>query len=280
LLALPGDEKIAAELAANGLTDAFAVAVHSVTASGEFEEAFGDVHATDANNERMLARALVASCLAALADQGVEFSGDRRDHLVDVVQAGFGPAPDHGLKEVTDRLGAFALDGAYGSAGWLLRRGRRKRIDDLADILYYQAHGKAIRDVVRKRIHDVPGPVVLLGHSLGGIIAFDILATGGAGLAQVQMLVTVGSQVPLLYELNALCCGFKFRTELAEDFPRWLNVYDRRDLLAYGGRVLFPGRCDDLPVNTKTPFPTAHGAYWDTDAFYTGLAAALKAARL
>lgn len=280
LLALPDDEQIAAELAASDLTDAFEAAVRSVTASDEFDAAFGDVRATDADNERMLARALVASCLAALADRGVEFSGDRRDHLVDVVLAGLGAAPEHGPEEVTDRLGALALNAAYRLAEPVFRLGRRKRIDDLADIVYYQAHGRAIREVVRKRIRDVPGPVVLLGHSLGGIIAFDILAAGAVDPGQVRMLVTVGSQVPLLYELNALSCGFKFRTDLPNGFPRWLNVYDPRDLLAYGGRVLFPDRCHDLPVNTKTPFPTAHGAYWDTGAFYRGLADALKAAGL
>ena len=275
ILALPGHPRVAAELASCGLTDAFAGAVRWVTGSREFTAAFENSTTADGFTERMLARALVARCLAAAADDGVEFAGDRRDHLVSVVQAGFG-VPDYG---VGDKLGDLAKNLAFRSAGPSLRRHRRAVIDQLADILLYQAHGGAIREFVRDRIRQLQGPVVLLAHSLGGIVAFDLLAGDRAeGLGHVAMLVTVGSQVPLLYELGALTCGTNYGTPLPDSFgPRWINVYDERDLLSYAGAALFGDRCRDIPLDTRQPFPIAHSAYWDDQGLlYRRLAGALR----
>jgi len=82
----------------------------------------------------------------------------------------------------------------------------------------------------------------------------------------------------LLYELGALACGLKYPMPLPAHFKsRWLNVYDRRDLLAYAGGEFFGDRCRDLPLDTGTPFPTAHSAYWDKDELYQRLAGAMAA---
>jgi hypothetical protein len=275
VLALPGDPQVAAELASCGLTDAFADAVGWVTGSREFAVAFDRSTAADGFTERMLSRALVASCLASAADDGMELAGDRRDRLVSVIQAGFG-VPDYG---VGDKLGDLAKNIAFRSIGPSLRRHRRAVIDQLADILLYQAHGAAIREFVRDRIRQFQGPVVLLAHSLGGIVAFDLLAGDRAeGLNHVRMLVTVGSQVPLLYEIGALTCGINYRTPLPGSFrPKWVNVYDERDLLGYAGAALFGDRCRDIPVNTRQPFPMAHSAYWDDmGPLYRHLADAMR----
>jgi hypothetical protein len=275
ILALPGLPQVAAELAPCGLTDAFADAVRWVTESREFAVAFDHSTAADGFTERMLSRALVARCLATAADDGVEFGGDRRDHLVSVIQAGFG-VPDYATGD--NKLGNLAKNLAFRSVGPSLRRHRRAVIDQLADILLYQAHGGAIREFVRDRIQQVQGPVVLLAHSLGGIVAFDLLAGDPAeSLGHVRMLVTVGSQVPLLYELGALTCGINYGTPLSGSFgPRWINVYDEHDLLSYAGAALFGDRCRDIPLNTKQPFPIAHSAYWDDKGLlYRRLADAL-----
>ena len=45
------------------------------------------------------------------------------------------------------------------------------------------------------------GPVVLLGHSLGGVACVDLLAR--EELPRVASLITVGSQAPFFYELGA-----------------------------------------------------------------------------
>jgi hypothetical protein len=82
--------------------------------------------------------------------------------------------------------------------------------------------------------------------------------------------VTVGSQAPLLYELNALP-ELAFGEGLPSSVPRWVNILDRRDLLAYGGSGVFPGRVEDRVVDNRAPFPRAHSAYFVNPGFYAAL---------
>lgn len=132
------------------------------------------------------------------------------------------------------------------------------------DILLYQTRGKKIRDFIEKIIADAEPPVVLIAHSLGGIACVDLLIE--KSLPQVAHLVTVGSQVPFLYEINALY-SLEFGQPLPEHFPKWLNIYDKRDFLSYIGGKIFnesnqPEKVKDVEVISKQPFPRSHGAYW------------------
>jgi hypothetical protein len=273
---LQKNEKLAAELDACGLTEDFDQAVGSLTQSAEFRPFFADSTATDGDTLRLLSRALVAGCLAEAADRGVDVAGEERDQLVSLVRGAFNVPPDYGVIEGTvaawDNLKYRSLDRLW------LRKQRRAMIDQMADVVFYQAHGDGIRRYLRDCVRKAPGDVVLLGHSLGGVIAFDLLAGEHRdGLGQVKVLITVGSQVPLLYELRALTGGVNYGTPLPDRFPRWINVYDKNDLLAYAGQQLFEGRCQDIELDTKTPFPTAHGAYWDRKSgLYGKLAAEMR----
>lgn len=96
----------------------------------------------------------------------------------------------------------------------------------------------------------------------------DLLAT--QALPQVRLLVTVGSQAPLLYELNALP-ALPFGTDLPPTMPRWVNIFDRRDLLAYTGAGVFPGRVEDREVDNRAPFPRSRSAYFANERFYAVL---------
>src|SRR5262249_7739166 len=106
-----------------------------------------------------------------------------------------------------------ALFGAAKQFGAMhLVRRRRGRLTDLtsppvADILLYQAGGAKIRRAILETVKGLAppgGPVVLLGHSLGGVACVDLLVRAWKSLPEVQLLVTVGSQAPFLYECNAL----------------------------------------------------------------------------
>lgn len=152
----------------------------------------------------------------------------------------------------------------------------RLLLPETGDILRYQARGALLRAriaeaVALARAAD-DGPVVLLAHSLGGIASFDLLAMEPAH--GVDLLVTVGSQAPFLYEIDALT-GLRRGEELPGTFPRWINVYDRRDLLGFVGGKLFPGRVDDVRVHLRQPFPRAHTAYFAHRGLYERLNAEL-----
>ncbi|MBP8539181.1 hypothetical protein [Streptomyces sp. MK37H] len=143
------------------------------------------------------------------------------------------------------------------------------------DILRYQVRGAgvraAIRAAVRDEIESGNGPVVLLAHSLGGIACVDLLADPTEEPPEVELLVTVGSQAPFLYELDALT-ALRRDEPLPGAFPRWINVYDERDLLGFVGEKVFPGRVTDLRVNTRQPFPRAHTSYFVHQRLYDLLA--------
>jgi hypothetical protein len=80
------------------------------------------------------------------------------------------------------------------------------------------------------------------------------------------LLVTIGSQSPILYELNALV-GMEYNpnAKLPETFPEWLNIYDRNDFLSYVGEKIFSEKIQDVEIDSKQPFPESHGAYWEND---------------
>ncbi|GLV75164.1 hypothetical protein ACH4VS_10070 [Streptomyces hygroscopicus] len=142
------------------------------------------------------------------------------------------------------------------------------------DILRYQARGAgvraAIRAAVREAVDSGHGPVALLAHSLGGIACVDLLAEPDPP-AGVELLVTVGSQAPFLYELDALT-ALRRGEPLPAAFPRWINVYDEHDLLGFVGAKVFPGRVTDLRVDTRQPFPRAHTSYFAHHRLYELLA--------
>jgi hypothetical protein len=127
------------------------------------------------------------------------------------------------------------------------------------DILFYQARGEQICGFIRDRIREVQAPVFLLAHSLGGIACVDLLAR--EAVPEVALLATVGSQAPFLYEVDALR-SLPFGMPLPEHFPRWINFFDRRDLLSFVGTGVFPGRVLDVEVSSRFGFPMSHSAYW------------------
>jgi hypothetical protein len=143
---------------------------------------------------------------------------------------------------------------------------RRKRgaISDFlspfaGDILIYQTRGKKIRERIRQEIDDTSGSVILLAHSLGGIACVDLLIEKKP--PNVIGLITVGSQSPLLYEMDCLTM-LRHDEPLPDHFPNWLNVYDPHDFLSYVGEKVFEGRVSDFMVNSGQPFPKSHSAYW------------------
>ncbi|MEU1816286.1 hypothetical protein ABZ543_13970 [Streptomyces roseifaciens] len=221
--------------------------------------------------EHLLARAVAATCLRSLLDADAPLipDGEQRDRAVETLAAAMGSPPAG-----TDRgPGAFLLR-PFARAGFRYAVRRRRALTEAAhpaagDVLRYLAHGEPVRQGLRRLLDGIEGPVAVMGHSLGGIIAFDTLA--GRAHPAVRLLVTVGSQAPFLYEIGALP-SLGHPAELPGHFPPWLNVYDRRDLLSHVGSLLFPGRVRDVAVDNRQPFPASHSAYWTNPAVYAAVA--------
>ena len=76
-----------------------------------------------------------------------------------------------------------------------------------------------------------------------------------------DVLVTVGSQAPLFYAIDALA-NLRPGGAIAPFSPR-VNIYNPHDMLSFCAQSIFEGAADivDHPVDPGVPFPEAHGAY-------------------
>ena len=100
----------------------------------------------------------------------------------------------------------------------------------LGDILFYQRRGEEFLDFLSEESPGLAPPVVAVGHSLGGIVLVDLLSRPGA--PPVDLLVTAGSQSPMLYAIDALD-SIRWGKAQPRPFTPWLNIYNRQDFLSF-----------------------------------------------
>jgi hypothetical protein len=223
----------------------------------------------------LAARALVAYTFRRALEAGhpVVPDGRSRDALVGRIARHLGASPDGSERGLRSHL--------LGTAGALASRAVLRRRHSLThaahpvagDVLRYLCRGEGVRRDLSALVSELDPPVILVGHSLGGIIALDSLVLGP--LPVVRLLVTVGSQAPFLYESGSLP-SLVHPDPLPPHVPPWLNIFDPRDLLGYVGARLFPGRVTDEPVDGRQPFPAAHSSYWTNPRVYRLIAERLS----
>lgn len=183
---------------------------------------------------------------------------------------------DYGLQDSLMSLGFNIV--IWGTNYWLDRSRActtesEKTYPKIGDILYYQSKGDKIRDFIRKTIREVQDEnIILLAHSLGGIACFEMLVE--THIANVKQLITVGSQVSFLYELDALQ-KLPREQKLPLHFPGWLNIYDYSDILSYICEQTFYGSqsiVHDERVDNGKIFPNSHISYWQNSQVWESIA--------
>jgi hypothetical protein len=224
-----------------------------------------------------LARALLATSMARASLAGLPaISRQARDGLAaEIANTMVG-------KQLA--LGSWLLEKSFAALSPLLTsKGVRNRTDlsNLAsppagDVLKYQVRGEDIRTFIADTIEAARDEeVILLAHSLGGIACVDLLIA--KSLPQVKLLVTVGSQAPYLYEIDALW-SLRAGVPLPRHFScRWLNIYDPNDFLSYKCEGVFgPERVTDKIVASGEPFPDSHSAYFGSEDVWKLIAGAVS----
>ncbi len=274
IAALAANEAVLSTLRPWFLAEPWPGFVAAIAESAEWRSVVEALTASAPANCEKLARALTAAYQVHLREGSFPgLTGEQRDLL---------------KQTMIDPLGGPPL-GAVGD--WLLQRltgaGERRRgsLTDgttpaVGDIIRYQSRGREVRNFIAHRV-DATGASVLLTHSLGGIAAVDWLAspeyvahceTGGR---KIDTLITVGSQAPYFYEMDALVSR-RYGEGLPETFPRrWLNFYDPADFLSYLAEPVFPRHARDVAVDNRQPFPESHSAYWNNATVWTAIATAL-----
>ncbi len=159
----------------------------------------------------------------------------------------------------------------------------------VGDVMLYLARGAEVRaqlhrTVLEARAQFPDEPLVLLAHSLGGIIAYEYATDGAlADRPPIDLLVTVGSQVALFAEYELLHAAGAAHDHLvasraAQLRSRWLNIYDPDDFLSFPIAGMFPAAADgDHSISAGKPFPASHTAYWGNPAVYAAIAEAFPA---
>ncbi len=261
-------EKLIVGLAEIGIeAEWFDKARQTIMAEPDFKNAMSKLsdEGLVSDYRKALARALFAQMVVLVKDENgsiaISCTTDQREQIVGTIIDALGGS-DRGIGLLFEALG-----GVLKRLGTNTVRDRRGKIFNSinafpGDVILYQARGQEIRNFIRKTIAGKQGPVVLLAHSLGGVASVDLLLE--ADPPKVDLLVTVGSQSPLFYEWNALVNkAYQAGASLPEGYPQWLNFYDEDDFLSYIGAEIFPGKVEDILVDSGQPFPESHGAYWN-----------------
>ena len=253
-------------------------AARAVGDSPELAAAATAVSPEDPELIEAIARAVVAFALtghradppgeepAAAVDPAV------RDALVTATMDALAPAETRGL--VGDLL-KKAVGGFIARKATEIAATRRATIMGLqawtiADVMSYQRRSDGILDVIRRDLAAVSsGPVVALGHSLGGIALVDLLSRPDR--PPVDLLVTVGSQSPMLFAMDAL--GTLRLGQPAAPFTPWLNIYSPQDFVSFvAGRIFGPASgITDVAIELDLPFPASHSGYWHDDRVYAAI---------
>lgn len=136
-------------------------------------------------------------------------------------------------------------------------------------------HGRILRDRLRKRLESVakkhPQGILLLGHSLGSVIAYDLLAEArlaGESLP-VAALVTIGSPLAWAFDIRRADNRPEAAFDVIGPVP-WTNLYYPEDYIA----LYSPLPPDRFPEarNVRLSLPPssspldAHRAYWSDSA--------------
>jgi pimeloyl-ACP methyl ester carboxylesterase len=199
------------------------------------------------------------------------------------------------VRDGVDRLRVAAADRAGGGAYGLVRRHVAPNVATFfGDVLEYLAHrgdpaepgtiveiiAADLRQAIEAVTDDDPY-LIVVGHSLGGVIAYDLL-TSFLPNTRVHALVTVGSQVGLFEELKlflgsdpAVPTGGARKLVRPANLEHWVNVFDINDVLSYRLTEIVDG-VDEFRYATGKLL-TAHGAYFGQPRFHQRLAERLRA---
>lgn len=119
-------------------------------------------------------------------------------------------------------------------------------------------------------------PLIIVGHSLGGVISFDLLSHFRPDI-EVDLFISVGSQVSHFEEMKrfkssnpVIPSPQQMLAPTPPNIKHWINVFDEVDIFAYACEKVFD-RVTDFRYDTQTYTVKAHGAYFVQDRFYSRL---------
>ena len=116
---------------------------------------------------------------------------------------------------------------------WITRKLTRAFIRDVHDYLFVPQRRALMRESVLERMQPGGGPFIVIGHSQGSMIAFDVLSDLDPNKYRVPLFVTIGSPLGIteVQDQVKILLG-KSRLTVPRCVQRWLNVCDPGDPVA------------------------------------------------
>lgn len=159
------------------------------------------------------------------------------------------------IRETTKQRSADARSRVRGYLGDKFQEARlwltQQTLPFIADVIVYQSHTyrekihTRVREVLERELGAGAGsadrPVKIIGHSLGGVVAFDMACLNHEPL-HLEALVTLGSQPAFFHLLDPREGVPPYEGEpvpLPSTIGRWTNVWDEYDVLAFATGEVF-----------------------------------------
>lgn len=121
---------------------------------------------------------------------------------------------------------------------WITRRLTRLLLHDVHAFFYDDERREVMRESLRERLRPGGGPFVVIGHSQGSMIAWDVLSEFDPGEIDVELFVTIGSPLGLK-EVQDQLKSLRQTKKLAvpKVVRRWRNFSDRFDPVCLDNRL-------------------------------------------
>jgi hypothetical protein len=114
---------------------------------------------------------------------------------------------------------------------WITRRLVRAFLRDVRDFFYDDTRRAEMRESVLERLRPGGGPFVVVAHSQGSMIAYDVLSSLDATKFHVPLFVTIGSPLGV-QEVKDNIRRITGKFAVPACVGTWLNVADRMDPVA------------------------------------------------
>jgi hypothetical protein len=209
--------------------------------------------------------ALVVAAGAAEADTGEALAGDEAELLAGLTPRGqqlalslsLSMAAQAASQPPTVEESLTAILPLPPSLRRLLLRQLLQRLIPDADA-YFTSKKEPIRERLRQALDAVVGPTVVIAHSLGTVIAYDVLSEPGFAGRTVPLLVTLGS--PLGYtEIQDVVTK---PLRLPAPVQLWANFADPMDVVTLDTSLAdeFQGAPRIIDARVDNPSPNNHAA--------------------
>lgn len=159
----------------------------------------------------------------------------------------------------------------------LLRQLLRRLVPD-AEAYFFTDRADALRERLRAALRSIDGTAIVVAHSLGTVIAYDVLREPDFAARDVRLLVTLGSPLGYAEVQDEITRPL----QVPPPVQRWTNVADRRDVVALDGGLNndFAGGMTLVDLRVDNPSPNNHAAcgYLRADPVRTAVTAAVATA--